>query len=380
MPRIEDIFDQAVKRVKNGEEISAVLLSSPKELREQLSANLNLVKLGLSLPKVPVPVPNRRMLFLQAAPQSKASRFSEFFNVYALALTAFVLILGGTSLAAAYSLPGERLFSLKRSFEATRLKLARNPEEQARLQLTFTNARLEEVNQILANKDSAQTNAAIAELNSQTEQALKNIQQIAADNPNVKTDPQIISSVKSLTTNQAQLVDKVAQAKPNAQVAASTQKTVANIQKLIAASNDQIAADLPASALINTAGTITAISDGALTVDKNSFELNKDTAITDKDGNKLTLLDIGLNDSVQVQGETKDQKNIATKITLESRAEIKTAAPAVPSKPAIKPGSDNDNNGLTAGDQNDDSQISNSNKDTFGGFIPEAPVGQVPAN
>ena len=365
MYKFEEILDQAISRVKNGEEISAILLSCPAALRDRLSANLNLVKISLGLPKKTAPEPIKRRLFLRVQPESSlVFRFSQFFNLYAVALTTLILIIGGFGYAGAQSIPGDKLFSLKRTFENLQIKLASSPEAQAKLQLTFANARLQEAEQSLADKNYNQTGQVIEELNNQTEVALNNIQQIAANNPKIKQDPAISSTVKSLANSQAQLVQKVAQNQANLQIAATTKTTEQNIQQLITASKDQSTTSLPANSTININGQITAIGNNSLAIDKNSFLIDVNTEIQDKGGNTISLSGLAIGDTIQIQGAVENQNNLAQSINVLAKAAPK----------AVKPETDNSAVKAPAAIPATALVPATNTQDVSGGFINEAPV------
>lgn len=109
-------------------------------------------------------------------------------------------------------------------------------------------------------------------------------------------------------------------------------------------------------------------------IDQNSFQINEDTVIEDKDGNAWKITELGINDNVRVEGQVQDEKNNATKITVLSRTKgkiepvketVKTETTTTTSvKPAPKPQP-------SPAPQPD--PIEEVPQDTFGGAIIETP-------
>src|SRR4029077_14520645 len=134
----------------------------------------------------------------------------------------------------------DSLFTLKKAFESAEIKFARNPQSKTQLELTFANARLQDAEQIFAdnNNSPATQTLAINELNSQTQETIDNIKQQITSDSSVAKDASIISQIKTLAQNQANLIAKV-DPKAAQQANQNAQQTVADIQKLIAVTDEQ---------------------------------------------------------------------------------------------------------------------------------------------
>src|SRR5258708_21487905 len=134
MQKIDELLDQALRQIKNGESISQVLSNAPQEYQQELKAMLEVIALISALPLKNVPSPNKRRLYLQA--QQPAGnfagswfKFGEFLRVWRVApvaLGVFVLTVAASALAASSSLPGDRFFALKKAVESARLSLTTN--------------------------------------------------------------------------------------------------------------------------------------------------------------------------------------------------------------------------------------------------------------
>ncbi len=238
MQEIQEILDQALKRAKNGEQIASIVLSYPAEVQNDLKAMLEIVNGIYSLPRRSAPLPNKRRLFLQTHPKTtftaKAGDFFTAIKVAPLVATGLLAVVTIAIASAASSLPGDRLFALKKTYNNMRLGLISDPANKAQFQLEIANQRLQDAQKLVALNDqkSQETiQAAIKELNEQTAVALNDAKKAAA------AQPGILSKAENLATDQQNLIAKVNpdSAKQNAQ-----QNSVAlgEIKSLIAAPNE----------------------------------------------------------------------------------------------------------------------------------------------
>ncbi len=91
---------------------------------------------------------------IKALPQSKLERLSRLFlKSYVLVPLVCILFITGTAIASANSLPGDKLYGVKRQVEEMRLLTAPTEEKKLQLQIEFAQKRLEE-NQIVNNPDT----------------------------------------------------------------------------------------------------------------------------------------------------------------------------------------------------------------------------------
>ena len=206
--KFDKILDNAIQDVRNGAEISAVVLNCPADVQNELQAMLEIITIASSLKTKAVPAPTKRRLYLQHVPQTQRGfvAFFESFRLARTALAALVLLLTGTAYAAQTSLPGDKLFTVKKSYESLQVKLATNPEKRANLQLQIAAQRFEDAQKVLADGDDDSKKQAIEEMNQQTVVALNDIKSAAVSISN--SNPEIVKKAEDLTKNQNNLIAK----------------------------------------------------------------------------------------------------------------------------------------------------------------------------
>ncbi len=366
MQRFEDILNTAIDRIKQGEEISAVVSSYPSELQTELSSILSLV-LGISeLPTKAVPTPSKRKLFLEHQPV-KISAFRMLitnFNFSPLIVASVVVVMTGLAYGSSFAKANDPLFVIRKAYENTRLALTTNPEHKAVLQVEIASQRLIDAQEVLSqNSDSGSQEAVLSELDDQTTLALNNLKGVATTISAV--NPELVSKVEQLTENKNTLLTKVS---PTTAKASETKNKTAleDIKKIIAATDEQNAAKLNNPEAVTSTGKISAIKDTVITIDGNNFEVKPgETKIQELNQVNISgLKDLNINDQVKITAQLKGTKNIATSITRISTVSttatagkdgiINSSAPPKEAAPLEKP------------------------QDTFGGFIIESPLPEAP--
>ncbi len=333
-PQIEQYLDHAISRIKSGENISLVISDYPQNVQEELASMLSLVLKVSTLPKKQVPQPTKRKLYLEHQQnRSFAAQFLTSFRMLSAVLASIVILISGTSFAAANSLPGETLFSLKKSFQQLRLTLTTNPEKRADLQLEFAVQRLQEAKQILSENDSEKSKAAIAELQTQTKAALKEVKVALTIS---SKNSEIIEKAETIAKSQNTLI-----AQSDTQGAAEneeqTKTALHEIKKIIAAANEESNAVINPIQRVETSGKVSNIKDNTIVVGTNKFQILNSTETFNKDGGLLTASDIQIGDTVKIQAHLKEQENIADTITviLTAQTEKEAAEKAKEEKPKI---------------------------------------------
>ena len=357
--KFENLLDEAIVKIRNGENISSVLSTCPTEFQTELKAALEIVKNASALPKKTVPQPAMRRLFLEHQVE-KVSNFMRFMQSlktsYAIAIATFILAFAGTTIAAVHSLPGDKFFALKKAYENTRLFFAFNAESKAQLELTFADNRLNEAQIIFSeNSDNATKTQAINELQNQTASALNNVKQLASSN-NLSKNSDIIKQAETIAQGQANLV---AQADPNAkQSTVQNQQTLAAIKSLVAAANEQNSTSLPQTTQFDLTGTVNNVDKTTIVVDNAKYTFDPSIAVLNNFAINISISQIGVGDKVHIQGNLIGSQNIISTLVLEQKAQIKTNF-----------------NGSTQS-ANTQSSVPTNNapanpNDTFGGFIVE---------
>ncbi len=375
--KVDKILDEAIKRMQKGENVSAIVSDYPEDMRDSLYNLLSVAKQACDLPKLPYPSPIKRRLYLDV-PQQNISIFRFFYFIrraYPIALVLVLTTFTGTVSAAMQSLPGDKLFPVKKAFQSAEIKLAQNPERKAKLELNLAEQRLEEVQTVIARTENAEVQVqALGELSKQTEVALEKIKAIAGSD-GVASNPDLVTKAEEITEKNKKLI---AVANPKA-VGAANEKaiahdnTIASIKQIIATAQEAVAASLSTSK-ISITSTIDGIKSKSLLVEKNTFEVNEDeTIILDDKGKKIVLADLNLNDTISIEGEIKDKSTVARKITLISRAPVIEKPIAVIAKPVVKPTVTTVIEEKPPVEEQTTSSPEEKPQDTFGGLIPEGP-------
>ena len=328
---------EAIAKIKHGAPIESVLSAYPQAERAALAKMLELVSAVAAMPKAAVPAPIKRRLYLDPAYQKTQHGFAAFFNSfynfgYGFAAVIAVLVVTGTSFAAARSLPGDTLFGLKATYDNVQLALTRTPENRARLQIEIASQRLQDAQTILAsNADPATKSAAISDLNSATSQAIATVQQVAKASPANSDTANLAQNVEQLASAQKALV-------PASSVDPSQAQALAGIQSTVAAAQaSQNTASVPTPKTISVTGKVVAIASGSITVDTNTFTIDpRNIKITNTDGFNLFFGSLAVGETVKVDGEiTGDNQNLVDVITLISQpAPTVAPTPAATSTPA----------------------------------------------
>jgi hypothetical protein len=327
-------LDRAIARLEQGESVEHIVASSSSRVRTHLAEFLPIVAELRNIPLQHIPIASRRYAFLNHTAE-KASRFARFMRTlrtgYAISAAFALLTLVGVSTVAANSLPGSPLFSLKTTWENARIKVvARTPGDRAQLELTLANQRLAEAQQVFSDQssDASDKASAVQELNTQTQVALNQIQQVAST-PSITSNPGIIQNLEALTKTQASLQ---AQVDPSAASdnALQNQKAIAAIQQDVAAAVNTQPAQIASQQQAQTSGQITAITADSFTVDKNIFQITSSTQFFSANGLPLQKSSFNIGDRVLAIGVTSGETNQAQVITLKQKAVVTPVAPANP--------------------------------------------------
>jgi len=161
MNNLYDILEVCLQEIENGLALDEILARYPEfaeELRPILQVSIHAQKMAVPAPAVEVVRRNRARLLQQAAQMREvksAPRTSWFASFQRLTVAlAFVLLffVSGTSLvrAASSALPGDGLYSVKRSWEDVTVFFAFNSEARATLELEYENERLDELDDLFA--------------------------------------------------------------------------------------------------------------------------------------------------------------------------------------------------------------------------------------
>jgi hypothetical protein len=157
--KLLDAFENCLQEIEKGAKIEECLLRYP-DLADELRPSLEAAMIARSLSSVEVPLAaiNRsRSQVLRHAARLRSEKKPKFLFmrypsiIFSALLLALVFILGSRELAvvSAESLPGDRLYSIKRVVEDLRVQFAPNQEIQFVMEAQYREQRIEEVNQII---------------------------------------------------------------------------------------------------------------------------------------------------------------------------------------------------------------------------------------
>ena len=163
-PPLMDAFDDCLTRVRAGEALDDCLQRYPA-LEGDLRPMLEAAQLARAVGRVPHHVQMRsRARFLTAAAQLRqperrargrgAGLLRRAFSTVLAVLVGFILGTTGIYYASADSLPGQRLYGLKRTFEGGRIQLAADIADRYVLEQTFQQRRRDEVEVVLSDPRS----------------------------------------------------------------------------------------------------------------------------------------------------------------------------------------------------------------------------------
>lgn len=135
-------------------------------------------------------------------------------------VTAFVLVAvflfggaGMTAYASQSALPGDALYSVKTGVEQTRVTLARDAAEKARLNLTFAERRLDEIARLIENGRYADIAQAVQEYEKYVQSAIAELETVAAGDPTGAQE--LASQVAVLLNRYAQTLSGMVGALPD---------------------------------------------------------------------------------------------------------------------------------------------------------------------
>lgn len=304
------IFAESLDRLTKGESVEAIAASNPG-YQEELVSLLSIAQTGISIPKLEAPTPYKAFRFKDEVVASKGfTEWFAYFRVAVIPIALVVVLLGGRTIVTATenSLPGDKLYSLKRATENAQLKLTNDQDKVASLHMEFMQKRIDEVKKAASSGNQDTETLAIAELKSQTEITFAEAGPVATANAISKQDPSLLENLVAINQQQKDVLAELSESSDSneAKIIATsaleeTKKTDLTLAKIIATVNDQALADMPNR--VSVTGTITFYNGVNITVEKNVFTINERTAVTGIDGQNIASL-------------TDDAKIISGRVTI----------------------------------------------------------------
>ncbi len=342
----EEILDESISRLANGEHLQSIL-DSNKDYQQELASLLIVSQLGMNIPKVVPPTPYKRRLYeeAQVAPY-KFLGLLQFMRMATIPIALLVALVGGNAVVKATSnaLPGSPLYSLKRATEEAQLTFTSDKNKVATIHVELLQKRLDELKQASSTGNQEVETLALAELKTQTEKTFAEAAPIATANAISNQDSTLLNSLVAVNKAQFDVLTELSsnadtgEAQSVAKTAlADSKKNEVTIAKIIATVNDQTLADL--SNKITITGVVTYATPTRITVEKNTFVIDKETRITTSDG--LTVADnTVLAGKITVTGTRIDDGTLIAKqivILPKEDGEVKGTTDVIPANPKITP-------------------------------------------
>ena len=324
---LENLIDEAVKAAKTNGDLSAW------KKNRALSPVISLISSLNSVPKTAVPRFDfsrvRNQILDRIAVPANASESGWFANlgislpkllsITAGSLAVLMVVVSltlGTAVAALQSVPGQTIYPLKKVVENIELKFA--PDDQKSiLQLQFADNRVDEIQSVLDQQQQGQLTA------QQTQKivsaTVKDLQQTtAAAAKSANSQPRTSAIVNKLADLTSKL--KSASIHTDGEVKIEIEKAVQSTQ----ISQDQAIKNIENAGIkleakpisidntLTATGKLTAVSDTSVSIGTAKFLITKDTVYVGITAAK----DLAVDQLVDIQGQIKDNKTYAQKITL----------------------------------------------------------------
>lgn len=291
----DNIFAEALQRLDRGETPQQIA-QDYKDYQQELEGLLSVADMGMNIPRITPPAPYKQFRFADKAITSSGfMQFLTYMRVAAIPISLVIALLGGRAAvnATENSLPGDKLYSIKRATEEARLTLTRDQEKVAALHVELLQKRLEEVRKAADTGNEAKETAALAELQSQTKITFAEAAPVATANAISKQDSSLLDTLVAVNKEQKVVLSSLSETgeTDNAKTLAisainDNKENDVTLAKIIATVNDQTLIDLPNKTTVT--GEISLIAGNKITVEKNTFVINDKTAITGADGEPVT--------------------------------------------------------------------------------------------
>jgi hypothetical protein len=248
---------------------------------------LQTAQLGMHLPTNSVPRPVKRYKF-QLVHKTRIFGARLFMQLAGGGLAAIVFV----SVAAWSSVPGQKIFAIKKAMEQTRLELIRDPGQRALAQVSLVQKRMNEVQTVLSsdNTNEQAKVAALNELASQTQNASESVKVAAStDAGKPAVDSSLLESLGQIAQKQEALLATISTGDGKAvdttvtEPISKTKTAVAEVKKILATVNEQTMASLPTEEPLTITGIAIRVTDTVISIDKKIITIVPETKIFLKD-------------------------------------------------------------------------------------------------
>jgi hypothetical protein len=263
---------------------------------------------------------------------------------------AFTILLGltiSTAVAALESVPGQKIYPVKKMVESVQWQLA-GEEQKTELSIRFANNRVEEMETLLRQqKEGKVSEAQVQKVVANTVRDIQKTTEAVAEKNKSEPKPEQLNKIVSLSSKQTAVI-QAAQIKSDGEIKielnkalevskTTTEQAIKNIERAgLVVENKPVVMEEPKKENATTAeGKITAISSTSLSIGTAQFLLTKDTEYVN-----IKLSDLKIDSLVKITGEINDKKSYATKIELQNKPEAKPESETQPGQPADQPASE----------------------------------------
>jgi hypothetical protein len=287
----------------------------------QLTAELQ------SIPIATVPVANKKHKFASLNLSAHAHSWSDWLAINKFSLTAFTLLmfvsLSGLFYKTTTALPGQKLFTLKKSAEQFRVKFATTDIQKAYLKVQIAKKRVAEAEKLaqMGNNNPQLELAVMKEISLATNSAVKEIENLPAKSLNSEKKP-IIESLADVSEKEQTLISGLTNASKDIDDVITqsliNQTKVSEIKQsvAIATAEEAIASLSKTNGLIAISGEITKLQKNKLNVEKTEFIITDTTEIIDNHGKSLLFSQLSLKNQIAISGKKEKDEIFATKIIL----------------------------------------------------------------
>lgn len=325
---IEEILDLSILELSRGKTLKAVLAMYP-EHQEELSELLNTIQPAITLPKNGIPMPVHRKKYISAMHVPWQQKLQNIFKVAIIPLTAVFIFVGGTQfvVAAQHSLPGDTLYRFKLAAERTRVAITTNQTKKAKLELAYSQKRIEEVSTVLKQDITPDQQAeALNILKEQTEKTFALVPSVATSDAITNNDPTLFKELIAVNNQQKDLLKTLPEQEATKEIADSTLQATEDQEKtlatLIIAVNDPGLLELVEQE-VNASGIVQYISlnKQQILVGNQYFSITEETQIKQGE-NILKLGSLPIKSQVSVVAVKKGETLVAetVEITISSTA------------------------------------------------------------
>jgi Domain of unknown function (DUF5667) len=290
----DSIFDEALVRLLQGESIESIV-ADHKIYQQELVGLLSVAQTGMSVPKLEVPAPYKSYRFAdKVAATAGFTAWMQYFRVAVIPISLVIALLGGRTIvnATANSLPGDKLYTLKRATEQAQLTLTTDQDKVASLHVEFMQKRIDEVKKAADSGNEATETLAIAELKSQSDKTFAEAGPVATANAISKQDSSLLNNLVAVNQQQKDVLASlsISSDTDSAKTIATSalednKKNDQTLAKIIATVNDQALADMPNK--VSVTGDVSFYNGAKITVEKNVFNINSHTVLTSIDGKSI---------------------------------------------------------------------------------------------